>query len=331
MKHIKHLCCTSILVFMGAMALTACGDEEYDFDGDIYNRVYLSNNTSATSVLTVTDFYVNFDLDCYIALKCTKPASEDIRVTVELDNSLVDVYNAEQGTSYASLPEEALVFNSNELIIESGTYAPTDSLHVSGTTDTAVLSSLTDENGYVLPLSIVSVKGGGAQISTNMSTVYLTVSFSQNLVNADASASDITGSLLADQSGWSITTDGDNAQEVDLTTLFNGDSSTYIQIGSSDADYHIDIDMGQSYTFDAIAFYYYYSYWWWSYEVGSFMSGMTISISDDASMWNTIGEIESNNISPCVFYTPVTSRYIRLTVPSGTSLQAGVFNIYATN
>lgn len=93
--------------------------------------------------------------------------------------------------------------------------------------------------------------------------------------------------------------------------------------------------MGKAYSFDGIKMtssgYDYET--WTEKEVGVFSAGMTVSTSDNGTDWKSQGEIERNT-EACVFYAPLTARYIRISVPNaggwyGASLECGVFNVYA--
>ena len=138
-----------------------------------------------------------------------------------------------------------------------------------------VLSTLKSEKGYIVPLRLVSAEGGNSQLSTNMlAPSFLTITVTEDNMNHEATQYTGTGTLVADQTGWTATTNG---------TV-------------------------QSW-----------------YE--------PIEAIDNGTYWKTQGEIE-RNAEDCVFYAPLTARYIRITVPNaggwyGASLECGVFNVYA--
>lgn len=63
--------------------------------------------------------------------------------------------------------------------------------------------------------------------------------------------------MVEDQTGWSATTNGTlqtSSYYYPLETLFDRNGATYSYIRHTDA-INLDIDMGQSYTFDAITLY----------------------------------------------------------------------------
>ena len=336
MKQMKYVCQSLAITLLGAISLTACGDDEhYDFPGDAYNRVYMPSKTTAYEVIS-TPLETMLTLDYELSLSCTQESSETIRATVEVDNSLIGAYNEANGTNYAAMPDGVLVMENVTMTIEPGTQETVEPMRITATDDAAVLVTLTNKGGYLVPLRIVSAEGGNARPSTNMSTQYLAVSYSELLIDSDATEADIKGTLVADQSGWTATTNGRVETWFEpIETLFDGDASTSCYISGDDV-INIDIDMGREYSFDAITLYESSSYGWGEPSVwGSLSSGMTISTSSDGTTWSPIGKIEKDASVYCIFYAPVTTRYIRLSQPNtsywSNTITAGVFNVYETN
>lgn len=87
--------------------------------------------------------------------------------------------------------------------------------------------------------------------------------------------------------------------------------------------------LGKAYSFEGIKMTYngYDSSTWDYAEVGAFTSGMTVSTSDNGTDWKLQGEIDRSTAA-CVFYAPLTARYIRISVPNtggwyGATLECG--------
>lgn len=333
MKTKKHyLLFHAVAALLCTASLAACSDDDtYDFPGDAHNRVYLKDNSTDYKIVQTPISTVS-NLDFTTDLKCTQRASAEIRATIEVDNSLIDAYNEENGTQYEAMPSAALAIENATLTIPAGQMATADTFRITTTTDEATLSALRSTNGYLIPLRISKTEGGNASPSTNVYSTYLTVTITEDNINHDATEADITGTLVADQSGWSATTNGSVQSYYEpIETLFDGDESTYCYIYSSE-DLNLDIDMGKQYTFDAITLWYGYDYGWGAYEEGSLTSGMTIYTSNDGTTWQSAGEITGSSSKVCVFYAPLTTRYLRIHTPQGswrTSLMGGVFNVYA--
>ncbi|MCD8287084.1 MAG: DUF1735 domain-containing protein [Clostridia bacterium] len=326
----KHIIYIAMLALFVGICLSSCSKEEYDFTGDPYNRVYMNGyNNSYTITKTPVTIFSNLDYENNV--KCTRFASSAIKATIEIDNSLIDAYNAANGTSYDEMPSSALVIENATLTIPADETVSTETYHITLTDNESVLSSLNSENGYLIPLRLASVSGGDALVSTNIYYDYLIVSYVEDNINHDASKSDITGTLVSNQSGWSATTNGSVSSYYDpISSMFDGIATNFCGISASE-DINLDVDMGQEYTFDGL--YMYYTYYWWTY--GSFESGMIIYTSNDSSKWTEQGEITADESDFCALYSPVTARYVRVTLPLGGAstqyLYVGIFNVFATN
>lgn len=330
MKNRKNLFYTAMLAIC-ALAFAACGDDEtYDVYGDPYNRVYVLDNSQSFKIVQ-TPISTISNVDFTWNAKCSQKASGDIKVTVAVDNTLIDVYNEEHATEFEAMPAEAIVLENTEMVIPAGEMIVTDALHVKLTDDANTLSALKSEKGYIIPLRLVAVEGGGAQLSTNMvAPSFLTVTVTEDNMNHEATQYTGIGTLVADQTGWTATTNGTVQSWYDpIESIFDGNGETYCYISNRSGDLWLDVDMGKPYSFDGIRMMSssYYG------DSGSFSAGMTVSTSDNGTDWKAQGKIESD-AEDCVFYAPLTARYIRITVPNaggwyGASLECGVFNVYA--
>lgn len=331
MKNRKNLFYTAMLAIC-ALAFAACGDDEtYDVYGDPYNRVYVLDNSQSFKIVQ-TPISTISNVDFTWEARCSKKASVDIRVTVAVDNSLIEAYNEEHDTEFEALPVEAVMLENAEMTIPAGEMVVADAVHLKLTDDANVLSTLKSEKGYIVPLRLVSAEGGNSQLSTNMlAPSFLTITVTEDNMNHEATRYTGTGTLLEEQSGWSVSTNGNYYDPLD--GLLDGDFSTYCYIYTYSGDLWLEVDMGKAYTFDGIkmttAGYDYET--WTEKEVGAFSAGMTVSTSDNGTTWKSQGKVE-NTAEACVFYAPLTARYIRITVPSGNwgaTLECGEFNIYA--
>ncbi len=325
----KNILYVAILA-LGMVSLHSCNeDKHFDFPGDSYNRVYMQDKSTGYKIVQ-TPISTISDMDFETTLKCTWKASEPISVTIEIDNSMIETFNKEHDTSYEAMPASALLVKNPILTIPTGAMASTDTLRLKLTDDQETIASLKSTKGYLIPLRIGTTEGGDSQASTNFYTTYLTVSVIEDNVNHDAKESDITGTLVADQSKWSAVTNGTvTSWNSPINAIFDGDKTTYFYINCEE-DLYLDINMEQQYTFDALTFYYGRNSSWGNYEYNALTEGMTIYTSDDGQNWISAGEINSSS-KFCVFYAPITAQYIRLVKPKGTSkvnLYAGLFNVY---
>lgn len=107
-----------ITLFVLLGALTAC--ERYDADDHKFgNVVYL--NVSQTSPVQLATFSNNRETyDCTLQAALTYPAAQDVRVSLEVDPSLVAAYNARYGTAWPMLDEKYYTLSAAETTIAAG-------------------------------------------------------------------------------------------------------------------------------------------------------------------------------------------------------------------
>ena len=292
------------LFYIGMFALCAIGfaacddDETYDVYGDPFNRVYISDNSKAYKIVQTPISTVS-NVDFKWPAKCSQKASGTIKATVVVDNSLIAAYNEEHGTVFEAMPAEAIVLENAEMTIPAGKMVVADTVHV----------KLTDEPN--------------TQLSTNMvAPSFLTVTVTEDNVNHEATEADITGTLVANQAGWSVNVLSGSGSNLDR--WFDGNPQSTASISDwSNYKAAFTVDMGKSYTFSAIVAYRGTS---WG-EYNSISAGTKISTSDDGTNFKSAGEVTGSS-KFIVFYAPLTARYIRVETTSY-SVNCGVFNVYA--
>ena len=316
------------LFYIGMFALctigfAACDDEEtYDVYGDPFNRVYISDNSKAYKIVQTPISTVS-NVDFKWPAKCSQKASGTIKATVVVDNSLIAAYNEEHGTVFEAMPAEAIVLENAEMTIPAGKMVVADTVHVKLTDDANVLSTLKSEKGYIIPLRLVSAEGPNTQLSANMvSPSFLTVTVTEDNVNHEATEADITGTLVADQAGWSVNVLSGSGSNLDR--WFDGNPQSTASISDwSNYKAAFTVDMGKSYAFGAIVAY--RSTSWGEYN--SISAGTKISTSDDGTNFKSAGEVTGSS-KFIVIYAPLTARYIRVETASY-SVNCGIFNVYA--
>jgi hypothetical protein len=313
--------------FALCLALAACNDDEtYDFPGDPNNIVYTPDESKAYK-LVQTPISTVCTLDSRITAKCKDAATGDIKVTVAVDNSLVDEYNHENNTNYVVLPSEALVIENTTLTIPDGSRVSADTTKVSLTDNADILASLNATDGYIIPIRMTSVDGNAKAAKSVTSISYLTVTVTYDNVNHDADLTEAKGTPVEDQSEWTV----NNTQ---LSAMLDGNSYNNGYL-TSDSDIEIIVDMGKEYKFDAIVAKYGFSWGSYSYEYGTLYANTELSISNDGNSWTNIATIEKTR-SYILFYAPHTARYIKILAPVTNFygryyalFQCGYFNVYA--
>jgi hypothetical protein len=181
--------------FVAAAALTlgSCSsDEHYDVTGNPDNLVYFNlggDNTRSYKVIHTPVSHIGA-FDAKFPAKILRPADGSITVSVAVDNSLVEQFNAANGTSYAVVPDGVVSLTNAVAHIQPNEYASSDSIQVS--VPESALPKLTEE-GYMVPLRISEVQGSG-KASEERGVAYIVIKTSEELIN-DA-ASEVIGSAI---------------------------------------------------------------------------------------------------------------------------------------
>jgi hypothetical protein len=127
-KIIKYI----TIAFMLPILVTSClKDNELigpDADGAIDNIIEFGNLAVPASDVTssIPLYALSFDMEpqgvVNLVIKCvgSKPATSDIKVSIEIDNSLLSVYNEENEKEYVALPAAQYSLSATEVTIKSG-------------------------------------------------------------------------------------------------------------------------------------------------------------------------------------------------------------------
>lgn len=337
MKTYKSLFITGALAL--AAGFTSCSDdEEYDFPGTTNNYVYqLDRSSSFKIVQTPTIAITNINLE--IPVQCSNKAQGDIKVTFGIDNSLVEAYNKEHNTNYVALPDGIVLFEKETAVIPQGKFKAEENIKLIGTDNQAALAAVSNLNEYLVPIVRKQVEGPQAFPSEDVNPVnYMVVSVIKDNIHHGISKDEIKGTLVADQSGWSIELlEGSNYKGKDPSTvLFDGDMTTYTTLKSAvGGDLVMQFDLGKNYTFDGLTLCYGYKSPWGEYTYGQLTTTMIISTSEDGQNWVKVGMMENGDNNEFMgFYGPITARYVKIVEPNklngySPQIYVGLFNVYA--
>lgn len=332
----NRLAFIGLLVSVVTILFSSCSDEDsYDFPGDSSNRVFVRNNslnyqfihTPVSSMSTL-----DFKAPVYTTLKTTAM----IKAVVEVDNTLVDVYNKQNAKELKAIPDNALIIENSTMTIPNGAMRSSDSIHI--TINESVLPELRDEKGYLIPLKLTNVEGKNVVASTNVNYMYLTVTTisDEDMIKDNATDGDAQGTLIEKRNTWTaylVEPANVNVTGV-IENIFDGNTKTEWKVTSSEP-FSFVVDMQKEYDVTAISAYYsYYGF----YDTGSILKDFQIESSKNGSEWINIGTVpniafDAKNI---VFNGPVGARYLKITVPTTTdwygnksaSVQIGEFSIY---
>ena len=226
-----------------------------------------------------------------VQFRCTKPAPQDLQVTVAFDESLVAAYNAEHGTSYKFFPDVELLA-ADSYTIKQGEYIGLDTLRTKITNFDTFIEGGTQK--YLVPVKLTSASAG--QLS-ELAVFY--IEYDAAMLFAQMRA-DYTGTKL-NRSGWTITADGRNV----TSTLTDGSKSSDIYNLS---DPVIVVDLGQVY--DNLQ-----CFGVEHYNSGYTVRDLKVEISVDGKDYKSLGSYDAWDYGVAVLeaFDPQTARYVRFT------------------
>jgi hypothetical protein len=236
---------------------------------------------------------------------------------------MVDAYNEANGTSYAAMPETAIDASRLTATILAGNIQAEDSIEI-GIRQEA-LASLTAP-AYLLPVRIIDVQGDGTP-SEERGFGYVIVNTESKLIRTLADASEMPGTLITAGSDWTATYS--SGVEITASELFDGSLSNGPQL-RTDADggktTTVIVDMKEEAKVNGLRLArYYMSYWGGWYIDEYYFSAVRIEYSLDGQSWSEAGTAQeadmpkANGYQHIAFYAGVPTRYLRLTIESGSS------------
>lgn len=324
MKHYTYLSCLLLLLVTG-MLVSCSEDEHYDFPGDPDNKVYIKAGGSTEFTITHTPVSDVTDFDLKLLAGCRMIPGSTLNVDVVIDTTLVSSYNAAHGTAYHAIPADDFISSGTE--IAPDTIGAKDPIVVTLKEDK--LKGLTSEEGYLVPVKIASLTGG-ALPSTNLNVVYAVIKIESDDDNIDDKGS-VSGELNSDRTGWTAFTSLDSTPDAESENAFDDDeNSSWSKSDSKSFD--VIIDMGKSYNVSGLyAKYKQYGY----YDRPVITNGTEIFVSEDNHTWKSMGKVQKDDQN-IAFYVPVTTRYVKWTVPESRdwwgnvtcSIEIGDFNVY---
>lgn len=138
-------------------------------EGDFFDPSPEGVVMTGTDVNPMIKFAVEDETATYpVTVSATGPVSEDVIVSIKIDNSLVEAYNKTNKTSYYALPDNATKLTADEVVIAKGKTSSETSLFSIVSRD-----AFQDGRIYVVPVTITAVKGGGIDVIEASRTLYI--------------------------------------------------------------------------------------------------------------------------------------------------------------
>lgn len=234
------------IMCLTALFVSCSNDEAYDFPGDA-GKVYVRMQTSHTvnGVSNVAEFTVRKTLNgafgngtISFPVYTTMPVQGEIRAFFDVDNSLIETYNAIHQTDYQKMNSDILVFNKKDLVIGSGSMQSGEKIVVSF--DEEKTETL-EVGKYLVPIKLVNVEGG-MEISSNWNVIYLILEV----------VDDPYGFPAADKNSWRIvdvSSEEIESENTPASNVLDGDLATFWSTGWSQSQvqppHYITIDMGE--------------------------------------------------------------------------------------
>ena len=291
----KNIFKSFMIALAAAALLSACAQkEESVLDPYATNFVYLKAPLASTfkaTFSTAGNWKTQPDtLASYMQIRCTKPAPQDIKVSVEIDEAMVDAYNTAKGTDYKFFPGLELLQDS--FVINKGEYVSADTLKTKITDFDALLAGGTQT--YIVPVRMTKTSAGTLSESNHFYIFYEAAELFGQM------SGEYAGTML-DRSGWKIYADGS-----DVTKKLT-DGSKYSDIYSLSENV-INVDLGQVYD-NLICFG--VEHYGSSYSCNF----IQVEISTDNVEFRDLGTYETYAMANAVLevFDPVSARYVRFT------------------
>ena len=264
------------------------------------NFVYFKTqvSTKADALFSTSGNWVNQPdtLAVYpVQFRCTKPAPQDIVVTVEVDESLVETYNAANGTSYKFFSDLELIA-ADSYTIKKGEYMSVDTLKTRITNFDAFTEGGTQK--YMVPVRLTSTSAGKL---SELAVFY--IEYDAAMLFGQM-RSDYNGTKL-DRSSWKIYLNEMGGEDLTKTLT---DGSKYSDVFNLYGENSIYVDLGQVYD-NLVNFG--VEHYGASYTVRSFK----VEISEDGTDYKSLGTYDAWDYANAVLETfdPQRARYVKFT------------------
>lgn len=307
MKYLNKIY-SSLFCFIIVTFLYSCNDEDnYDICGSTVNKIFLTNSTVLGnfqiqhSYLGSTGKPINID----VSVSSTQRVSEDVYVQLSIDNSYIEQYNLQHGTTYTTVPEELILFENNQLKIPANSKESESDAKVS--IQEKDFSKLR-EDAYLIPIVIESISEN-IPVSEERKIMYSIITTMVDLNNIDAEATPESANVtfIEDRSAWtgewnptpnSIT--GNYTYLLDSnenTSTWTGGGKYYSFSNNTSSNISLIMDLNKEYEIAGI-------------YLNGVQTGMKIFVGTDKTEWTEMGTVNkfSNNI---LFYVPFNARYVR--------------------
>lgn len=234
----------SILSF--AVAFISCKDDEYDNKSPFDNVVYLDvAENSDTQITTFKKTLTELKKEFSVVL--SYPASQDVRVNVEVEPSLIDVYNARHNTSWRMLDSRYYTLSADKITIPAGkTISDQLNLELKDLDGSTGGEELPIDETYLVPITISHVEGGVSTLRSSATAYYLVkrssaitsaASLRDNWINFPTLDKASEGSMLFNNltavTYEAIIRVDDFSKHSEISTIMGGENYLLLRIGDA--------------------------------------------------------------------------------------------------
>lgn len=288
----------------------------------IFNSTYRANkvtlDASFLSIDTNADnwknAYRNYTISDFATAEWA--ADDNISMTVTIDQSLVNSYNSENGTSFKPLGANLA---NNQITLAAGK----KSLDLQLTLDD--YSGIANGDEYLVPIKVSSFSGVGAELQNNV--VYLQIGNTPPAYTAGDNANSLDLGTPLSPGNWTLTSSFNGYDHLGNDTtecsfLATSPEQGYFGFDEGNA---ITIDFGNTMSIKGFSF----SFYAWYYSVKSFTAVETSKDGSKWTSWSLDGIFpQSAQTVACKFTKSENCRYIRVTM--GAPAYSSYYGSYAT-
>jgi hypothetical protein len=328
MSILKYISCFTITAL-----LVSCGEKDsFDITGDPGIKFFTNNeslgnapqNSISYAVVNIPNTagagWVNLSTTIPAAIRfpvmASAPVLQDVTISAVLDNSLIDAYNAEHGTSYLPFPAGMLNTDALSASFAKGGTRSSDSISI--TTNTAGLNGLTGKS-YMAPIKLNNVSNPAAgHITSNnaIQVTYVVANVEKRQIKYNAPSSEALGTLIADRSAWTAVLTPEPIQLSGGGGILDGSTTSFSRWGVSLGQVDINMQTVQAVTGIRLRT---------STTTTQTPTQVEVWVSEDGINYELIGAplradmaLESSNHF-ILFYKAVNAKYIRLKLSYTTS------------
>jgi hypothetical protein len=315
--------------FLSVLVLNSCTKEATTtITGDTVNRVFVKTPTSYINLYKFSIIHTPVSELGTVLIsfpaRSTMAAPSDVKVSFQVDNSLISAYNTANGTNFSQIPDSLLTLVNTQLTIPKGAYSSVDSLSMSITNKR--LHYLPDP-GYILPIKITSISTvPNTVISTNENIVYVVINTSSTNCYNTPLIGDMVGTLITPRTAWTATLDA-TLNSGALTNMFDAKTNTYWFVSPA-KEVNLTVNLGSAVSnITGIRIH--------SYSTSYSLTSAVVYTSIDGTTWTSQGIANLSTASSyqyIKFYSPIASaKYIKLDVKSwksGSYVIMAEFDVY---